>query len=99
MAHRVRTFHVVITSWPNPNSGTIFKKTHIMKTQDILEQADQTAKQVKSLYNRAVEKTCEGSKAADDILHHHTYKLLATGMLMGLVAGCLVSQRCRCCSR
>jgi ElaB/YqjD/DUF883 family membrane-anchored ribosome-binding protein len=66
---------------------------------DILEQADQTAKQVKSLYNRAVEKTCEGSKAADDILHHHTYKLLATGMLMGLVAGCLVSHRCRCCSR
>jgi ElaB/YqjD/DUF883 family membrane-anchored ribosome-binding protein len=99
MAHRVRTFHGVITSWPNPNSGTIFKKTHIMKTQDILEQADQTAKQVKSLYNRAVEKTREGSKAADDICHHHTYKLLATGMLMGLVAGCLVSQRCRCCSR
>lgn len=70
-----------------------------MKTQDILEQADQTAKQVKSLYNRAVEKTCEGSKAADDICHHHTYKLLATGMLMGLVAGYLVSQRCRYCSR
>jgi len=45
-----------------------------MKTQDILEQADQTAKQVKSFYNRAVVKTCEGSKAADELLHHHTYK-------------------------
>jgi len=33
-----------------------------MKTEDILEQADQTAKQVKSLYNRAVAKTCEGVK-------------------------------------
>jgi ElaB/YqjD/DUF883 family membrane-anchored ribosome-binding protein len=99
MAHRDRPFHGVIALSPNSDSGTIFKKTHIMKTQDILEQADQTAKQVKSFYNRAVEKTCEGSKAVDDVFHHHTYKLLATGMLMGLVAGCLVSQRCRCCSR
>ena len=82
-----------------PKFRNDLQKTHIMKTQDIIEQADQTAKQVKSLYNRAVEKTCEGSKAADDILHHHTYKLLATGMLMGFVAGCLISQKCRCCSR
>ena len=44
-----------------------------MKTEDLLEQADQTANQVKFLYNRAVEKTCEGSKAADDLFHHHTY--------------------------
>jgi ElaB/YqjD/DUF883 family membrane-anchored ribosome-binding protein len=75
------------------------KKTHIMKTQDILEQADQTAKQVKSLYNRAVVKTCEGSKAADELLHHHTYKTLATGMLVGLASGYLLAQKCRCGSR
>jgi ElaB/YqjD/DUF883 family membrane-anchored ribosome-binding protein len=70
-----------------------------MKTEDILEQVDQTAKQVKSLYNRAVEKTREGSMAADDILHQHAYKLLTTGMLMGLVTGYLLAQKCRCCSR
>lgn len=70
-----------------------------MKTQDILEQADQTAKQVKSFYNRAVVKTCEGSKAADDLLHHHAYKLLATGMLMGVVTGFFLSERRRYCSR
>jgi ElaB/YqjD/DUF883 family membrane-anchored ribosome-binding protein len=75
------------------------QKTHIMKTQDILEQADQTAKQVKSLYNRAVLKTCEGSKAADELLHHHTYKTLATGMLVGLASGYLLAQKCRCVSR
>ena len=70
-----------------------------MKTETKLEHADQTAKQDKSLYKRAVEKTREGAQAADEILHHHTYKLLATGMLMGLVSGFLVSQKCRCCSR
>lgn len=70
-----------------------------MKTEDKPGQADQTAKQANSLYNLALEKTREGSKAVDDIFHCHTYKLLATGMLLGLVAGCLASQRCRCCSR
>jgi ElaB/YqjD/DUF883 family membrane-anchored ribosome-binding protein len=75
------------------------QKTHIMQTQDILEQADQTAKQVKSLYNRAVVKTCEGSKAADELLHHHTYKTLATGMLLGVVTGYFFAQKCRCGSR
>jgi ElaB/YqjD/DUF883 family membrane-anchored ribosome-binding protein len=70
-----------------------------MKTEDLLEQADQTANQVKSLYNRAVEKTCEGSKAADDLFHHHTYKTLAMGMLLGVVTGYLLAQKCRCCSR
>jgi ElaB/YqjD/DUF883 family membrane-anchored ribosome-binding protein len=75
------------------------QKTHIMQTQDILEQADQTAKQVKSLYNRAVVKTCEGSKAADELLHHHTYKTLATGMLLGVVTGYFFAQKCRCVSR
>ena len=70
-----------------------------MKTEDILEQAEQTAKQVTYLYNCALEKTREGSKAADELFHHHTYKLLATGMFVGFIAGCLVSQRCRCCSR
>ena len=64
-----------------------------------LEQADQTAKQVKSLYNRAVAKTCEGSRAADELLHHHTYKTLATGMLVGMVTGYFLAQKCRCCSR
>jgi ElaB/YqjD/DUF883 family membrane-anchored ribosome-binding protein len=70
-----------------------------MKTQDILEQADQTAKPVKSLYNRTMEKTCDGAKAADDLFHHHAYKLLATGMLMGLASGYLLAQKCRWCSR
>jgi ElaB/YqjD/DUF883 family membrane-anchored ribosome-binding protein len=70
-----------------------------MKTEDILEQADQTAKQVKSLYNRAMEKTREGSNAADDLLHQHTYKTLATGMLLGVVTGYCFAQKCRCCSR
>jgi ElaB/YqjD/DUF883 family membrane-anchored ribosome-binding protein len=70
-----------------------------MKTQDILEQADQTAKQVKSFYNCAVVKTCEGSKAADELLHHHTYKTLATGMLLGVVTGYFFAQKCRCGSR
>ncbi len=70
-----------------------------MKTQDILEQADQTAKQVKSFYNRAVVKTCERSKAADELLHHHTYKTLATGMLLGVVTGYFFAQKCRCGSR
>jgi ElaB/YqjD/DUF883 family membrane-anchored ribosome-binding protein len=74
-------------------------KSHTMKTEDKLEQADQTTKQDKSLYNRALEKTREGAKAADEVVHHHTYKLLATGMLAGLVAGYLVSQKCRCCFR
>jgi len=66
-----------------------------MKTEDLLEQADQAANQVKSLYNRAVEKTCEGSKAADDLFHHHTYKTLAMGMLLGVVTGYLLAQKCR----
>ncbi len=70
-----------------------------MKTEPKLEHADQTAHQDKSLYNRAVEKTREGAQAADEILHHHTYKLVATGLLVGLVSGFLVSQKCRCCSR
>jgi ElaB/YqjD/DUF883 family membrane-anchored ribosome-binding protein len=70
-----------------------------MKTEDKLQQADQTNKQEQSLYNRALEKTRGGAKAADELMHHHTYKLLATGMLVGLVTGYLVSERCRCCSR
>jgi ElaB/YqjD/DUF883 family membrane-anchored ribosome-binding protein len=70
-----------------------------MKTEDILEQADQTAKQVMSLYNRTVEKTCDGAKAADDLLHHHTYKTLVTGMFVGVVTGYFLAQKCRCSSR
>jgi ElaB/YqjD/DUF883 family membrane-anchored ribosome-binding protein len=70
-----------------------------MKTEDILEQADQTAKQVKSFYNRTMEKTCDGAKAADDLLHHHTYKTLATGMLVGVFTGYFLAQKGRCCAR
>lgn len=70
-----------------------------MKTETQLKNADQTAKQDKSVYNRAVEKTREGAKAADEILHHHAYKLLAMGTLAGFVTGYLVSQKYRCCSR
>jgi ElaB/YqjD/DUF883 family membrane-anchored ribosome-binding protein len=70
-----------------------------MKTEDKLEYTDPTTKQDKALYNRALDKTREGAKAADELLHHHTYKLLAAGMLAGLVTGYLVSQKCRCCSR
>jgi ElaB/YqjD/DUF883 family membrane-anchored ribosome-binding protein len=70
-----------------------------MKPEDILEQANQTAKQVKSIYNRTVEKTCDGAKAADDLLHHHTYKTLVTGMFVGVVTGYFLAQKCRCCSR
>jgi ElaB/YqjD/DUF883 family membrane-anchored ribosome-binding protein len=70
-----------------------------MKTETQLKNADQTAEQDKSLYNRALEKTREGAEAADELLHHHAYKLLAMGMLAGLVTGYLVSQRYRCCSR
>ena len=70
-----------------------------MKTDDILEQADQTAKHVKSISNRTVERTCDGAKAADDLLHHHTYKTLVTGMLVGVVTGYFIAQKCRCCSR
>jgi len=70
-----------------------------MKPEDILEQADQTAKQVKSIYNRAMEKTCDGAKAADNLLHHHTDKTLVTGMLVGVVTGYFLAQKCRCCSR
>jgi len=68
-----------------------------MKTEN--EPADPTAKQDKPLYNRALDKTLEGAKAADELLHHHAYKLITAGMLVGLVGGYLVSQKCRCCSR
>jgi hypothetical protein len=60
-----------------------------MKTENKPEHADPTA----TFYNRALEKTREGSKAADEFLHHHTYMLLAAGTLMGLVAGYLASQK------
>jgi len=67
-----------------------------MKIENELEHADPTSKQNNALYNRALEKTREGAKATDEFLHHHTYKLLSVGMLAGLVAGYLVSQKCRC---
>ena len=70
-----------------------------MKTENKLEQVDQSKNQDNCIYSRALEKTCEGARLANEILHQHTYLLLATGMLAGLVTGYLVSLRCRCCSR
>jgi ElaB/YqjD/DUF883 family membrane-anchored ribosome-binding protein len=74
-------------------------KTHSMKFEDELEHDDPTANEGKALYNRALEKTREGAKATDEFLHHHTYKLITTGILLGLAVGYLVSQKCRCRSR
>jgi hypothetical protein len=64
-----------------------------MKTEDKPERANPTA----TFYNRAVDKTREGAKAADELLHHHTYMLLAAGILLGSVTGYFVSQKYRCC--
>jgi ElaB/YqjD/DUF883 family membrane-anchored ribosome-binding protein len=70
-----------------------------MKIEPTLENADQTKNKHNSICNIVLEKTRESAQAADEILHHHTYKLLASGMLLGLAIGYLVTQKCRGCSR
>jgi ElaB/YqjD/DUF883 family membrane-anchored ribosome-binding protein len=68
------------------------------KTEDVSEQANETVEQGKALYNRALEKTREGAKAADEIVHRHAYNVLAAGVVVGFVAGFLVYRGCRCCA-
>jgi ElaB/YqjD/DUF883 family membrane-anchored ribosome-binding protein len=70
-----------------------------MKIEETLERvgerADRTIKHGKDLYERAMERTREGSGAVDRILRGNTYTLFATGILAGFVAGALVSRGCR----
>jgi hypothetical protein len=72
------------------------KKSHIMKTENSL---NPTSQQDKDFYTRALEKTLEGAKAADQIAHRHTYNLLLAGILVSFVTGLLVSRNCRCCDK
>ena len=69
-----------------------------MKTEETSEQANETLEKGKALYNRALEKTRESAKAADEIVHRHAYNVLAAGVITGFLAGFLVSRGGRCCA-
>jgi len=68
-----------------------------MKTEEISEQASQAAEHGKAIYNRALEKTREGAKAADDLVHRNAYNVLAAGIVVGFVIGFLASREYRSC--
>jgi ElaB/YqjD/DUF883 family membrane-anchored ribosome-binding protein len=69
-----------------------------MKTEQISEQASQAVEQGKAIYSRALEKTRERAKAADQLVHRNTYNVLVAGIVLGFVTGFLVSRGCRCCA-
>ena len=69
-----------------------------MKNEGISEQVNQAVEQGKALYNEALEKTREGAKAADEIMHRHAYNVLVAGIVVGFLAGFLASRGCRCCA-
>jgi ElaB/YqjD/DUF883 family membrane-anchored ribosome-binding protein len=69
-----------------------------MKFEDTSEQAGPAVEQGKALYNRALEKTRESAKAADELVHRHAYNLLAAGLVIGFLAGFVVSRGGRPCT-
>jgi len=70
-----------------------------MKTEEISEQASQAVEQGKAIYNRALEKTREGAKAADDLVHRNAYNVLAAGIVVGFFLGFLASRECWSCAK
>ena len=68
-----------------------------MKTEEASEQVKQTVEQGQALYNRALEKTRESAKAADEIVHRHAYNVLAAGIVVGFVTGIIASRGYRAC--
>lgn len=68
------------------------------KTEETSEHANEAFAQGKALYNRALEKSRESAKTADEIVHRHAYNVLAVGVVVGFVTGFLVSRGCRACA-
>jgi ElaB/YqjD/DUF883 family membrane-anchored ribosome-binding protein len=75
---------------------SVMKST--MKNEGISEQVNQAVEQGKELYNQALEKTWEGARAADEMVHRHAYHTLVAGVVVGFLAGFLASRGCRCCA-
>ncbi len=48
----------------------------------------------KEIYGRVREKTVEGVKAADEVVHEHPYQAIAIGVGVGAIIGYLVARRC-----
>ena len=91
--------HGASAPWNAELSGTTMtamKST--TKTEETSGQTNETIEQGKALYNRALEKTREGAKAADEIVHRHAYNVLAAGVVAGFLTGFLVCRGSRCCA-
>ena len=50
----------------------------------------------KEMYGRIKEKAVEGAITADEAMHEHPYKAIATGIGLGAIFGYLIARRCRC---
>ena len=50
----------------------------------------------KSIYERAKEKATDGARAADEAMHEHPYRAIATGLGVGALLGFLIARRCHC---
>lgn len=52
--------------------------------------------QGKELYGRVRGKTFEGVRAADDVMHKHSYEAIAIGVGAGVILGYLIARQCAC---
>ncbi len=50
----------------------------------------------KELYGRVKDRAVEGAKVANEAMHEHPYKAIATGVGLGVLFGYLVARRCHC---
>ncbi len=76
----------------------MYQEKNTMKTETKHEQSDETGAEVKGFRHHAVERIREGAGTADRMVHQNAYNVLAGGIIVGFIAGFLVSRGCRCCA-